>query len=155
MSKKATKKPQVKDPTTLQNITIASLRAMGKTCREIGDKVHLSHDAIAKRLKKEDIKARIDKMLSYYASYSDDVARGFMSLVMDNDKEVRHKAIVEYNKIMGITAAHPSLVIQHIYQDNRVQIVSPHVQELLNKHLGQTIEGEIIEDKGTNKDDNL
>ena len=138
-------KPKKKSP-SLRDVTIASLRAKGQTCREIAKKVHLSHMQVSRELKKESIKDKLEEMLSYYATYTEDVAKGFMELVLDDDKDVRSKNIVEYHKVMGINTPHAPIFIQQIFQDNRVQILSPHVQQLLTDHFIQTIEGEVIED---------
>jgi len=135
-----------KKSATLRDVTIATLRAKGQTCREIAKEVHLSHMQVSRELKKESIKDKLEEMLSYYATYTEDVAKGFMELVLDDDKDVRSKNIAEYHKVMGINTPHAPIFIQQIFQDNRVQILSPHVQQLLTDHFTQTIEGEVIED---------
>ena len=135
-----------KKSATLRDVTIATLRAKGQTCREIAKEVHLSHMQVSRELKKESIKDKLEEMLSYYATYTEDVAKGFMELVLDDDKDVRSKNIAEYHKVMGINTPHAPFFIQQIFQDNRVQILSPHVQQLLTDHFTQTIEGEVIED---------
>lgn len=130
-----------------QGMTIARLRAMGKNCREIGKEVDLSHSQVALRLKDKDVSDRITGIVKYYASFDKEVQKGFMALVLDTDKDVRLKAVSEYHKVMGITSPHPSVLIQKIYQDNRVITYAPHIQAIINQQVDNSIEGEIIEER--------
>lgn len=139
--------PANKEKKALQGLTIARLRAIGKNCREIGKEVNLSHVQVANRLKDSDVSKRINGIVKYYASFDKQVQAGFMALVLDIDKEVRQKAITEYHKVMGITTPHPSILIQKIYQDNRVINYSPHIQAIIEQQIDTAIDGEIIEEK--------
>lgn len=134
-------------PKDLQNLTIAALRSQGKSTREIAKKVHISHVQVANKLKDEDVKEKIEGFLKYYISYGDKVKKRFMELVLSDDVDVRQKAIVEYHKIMGISTPHAPQFILNLFQDQRIQILSPHVQQLLTDHFSQLVDGEVIEDK--------
>ena len=113
--------------TKLRDGTIAQLRAAGKTCREIGKEVHLSHNRVAVLLKDEEIKKRIEGFHKYYITYDKEVQKGFMELCMSKEPGVRQKAISEYHSVMGITPSHtPSHFIQQIYVDNRQINVGDH-----------------------------
>ncbi len=139
--------PANKENKARQNKTIIALRAEGKSVREIGKEIDLHHSNVAKRLKDSDVSKRINGIVKYYASFDKQVQAGFMALVLDGDKEVRQKAITEYHKVMGITTPHPSILIQKIYQDNRVINYSPHIQAIIEQQIDTAIDGEIIEEK--------
>lgn len=124
-------------PKDLQNLTIAALRAQGKSTREIAKKVHISHVQVANKLKDNDVKTKLEGFIKYYVSYGDEVKQKFMELVLSDNADVKQKAISEYHKVTGISPSHtPSIFIGNLYQDNRQQIISTDVLTLLGKHLG-------------------
>lgn len=128
------------DKHKVKNDTIAKLRAIGQSCREISKAVHLSHSQVAKKLKDPEIKKIIESFQRYYISYGEKVQKGFMELVLSKDPKVRQKAIEEYHSVIGISPSHTSSIfIKNLYQDNRQQILSPDVVELLGKHLQDNI----------------
>ncbi len=133
-----------------QNATIAGLRSQGMNCRDIGKELNLSHSQIAKRLKDSDIQDILSETLKYYATYADKIAFDFIALCDHEDPVIRGKNIAEYHKVMGMNSPHTSIFIQNLYQDNRKQIISPHVQAIINQYSSNLpIDVELIEDKSS------
>ena len=132
MGRKAVPKEKIEE--------LAKLSAIGKSCKEISNEVHLEKSTIAKKLKDVDAKKILESFQKYYLTYAQDVKRGFMELVLSKDPAVRQKAISEYHSILGISPSHtPSIFINNLYQNNRQQIVAPEVTKLLGKHLKDNI----------------
>ena len=133
---------------TKENVKIAELHLEGKTLREIGKMVNRDKDTIARRLKKEQIRELIvygSKREAMRIPAACDVLDGLLNSV---DEAIKLKVAEGTLKNVGISTPHAPVFIQQIFQDNRVQILSPHVQQLLTDHFIQTIEGEVIEDTG-------
>jgi DNA-binding CsgD family transcriptional regulator len=133
----------------LQDFTIAKLRGEGKSTREIGQEIHLSHSEVAKRLKRDDVKARVEETIKYYISYADELRKGFIELCLSEDPKVRQAALSDYHKMIGILPSHAqSYYIGAIYQDNRQQILSSDVLELVEdwayKRKPIEIEGKVV-----------
>jgi len=137
-----------KAPKDLQNATIANLRAQGKSTREIGKVVHLSHQTVANKLKDSDVKENVINILKYFATFSEEVGRKFMGLVLSDDPAIALKAIESYFKSMGIVGTQtPPIYIQTINQIRQVIAMAPHLQDILTKHSGDAIiDVEIIQD---------
>jgi len=124
-----------KKPVSKEKIDeLAKLSAIGKSCKQISDKVHLHKTTIAKKIKLPEAKKIIEGFQSYYLTYAQDVKRGFMELCLSKDPKIKQKAISEYHSIMGISPTHaPSQFLQQIYIDQRTIAPEAHkdLRELL------------------------
>lgn len=133
----------------LQDNTIAELRSQGLSCREISAKLGLHYTQIAKRLRDSDVQDILNETMKFYSLHAEDIRIKFMGLCKHFDPTISSKNIAEYHKVMGMNSPHTSIFIQNLYQDNRKQIISPHVQDIISKYSTDSAEViELIEDKG-------
>jgi len=129
-----------------EDALIAELRLEGKTLREIGKITGRTKDTIAKRLKKEHVRKLLEYGARREAMRIPAACDTLDQLLQSEDEGIRMKVAEITLKNMGIASPHASIFIQNIYHDQRIQLISPHVQEILHQHLGQVIDGEVIED---------
>ena len=133
-------------PKEVRNMTIGELRGQGKSYKIIGKAVGLSKNQIGVILKDDKVKQRVEETQRYLASFLPVIRDEFMDLCLTGKDSIRLSAIKEYFASMGISPSHaPSVFINKLYQDNRQQILSPHVQAIVDGHLDDVIEGEIVE----------
>ena len=138
MGRKAVSKEKIQD--------IAVLSAIGKSCKQIADKVHLHKTTIAKKLKNTEARQIIEGFQKYYLAYAQDVKRGFMELVLSDDPVIRQKAISEYHSIMGISPTHtPSQFIQQIYVDQLT--ITPDVHQNMSEMLALKRKNDLIKEQ--------
>lgn len=96
-----------KNPSKVKrNYTIAEFRCQGLSCKEIGDKVGLTKGRISQILKDDEIKDLIDQTHRIYAAHAKGIAKEFLKLCYDKDKNIKLSAIKNYQKIMGFLPAH-------------------------------------------------
>ncbi len=134
----------------IQDTTIAELRGKGLTCREISAKLGIHFTQIARRLKDSDVQDILQETVKFYALHAEEIREKFIGLCKHRDPLVKGKNITEYHKVMGMAGPQTSIFIESFYQDNRKQIISPHVQAIINQYSSNSpIEVELIEDKGS------
>jgi len=136
------------DKKAFQGVTIAGLRAQGLSCRDIAQQLDITYRQVARRLKDSDVQDILNDTLKYYSVHAEEIREEFLALCKHEDPGIRSKNISEYHKVMGMNTPHTPIFIQNIYQDNRKQIISPHVQDIISKYSMDSAQViELIEDK--------
>ena len=129
-----------------RNLSIAKMRAEGKSQKDIAKVMGISQPAVSYALQDPEIKELLTNVNKYLTSYATAIEPELIRLCFDEDKSIRLRAIGDYNKIIGITPSHtPSIFINNLYQDNRQQIITSDVIELLNKHTATMTEDTPLE----------
>lgn len=134
----------------IQDTTIAELRSQGLTCREISAKLGIHFTQIARRLKDSDVQDIMNETFKFYSLHAEEIREKFIGLCKHSNPDIKSKNIAEYHKVMGMNSPHASIYIANLYQDNRKQIISPHVQAIINQYSSNLpINIELIEDKSS------
>ena len=121
---------------------IAKQKACGKSGKEIAKRMNIGERKVYRILEKDEIKKYIDDMQNEMISTCLEPTKANLKYLIttyqtnENQQEKDHafKAMQEILKISGITPTmNQSVFIQNLYQDNRNQIISPVMQEVLSK----------------------
>ena len=126
---------------------IVRLKLAAKSNREIGRVIGMSKDAIATRLKRPNVRALIEYGARREAMRVPDACDVLDQSLHSDDEAIRVKVADSTLKNMGISTPHAPQFVLNLYQDQRIQVLSPHVQALLTDHFAQVIDGQVIEDK--------
>ena len=111
--------------------TMAEMILQGLPYSEIAKALNIGKSTVTRRLSKPITRQIVQTTISALSLYAPKVARRLIEMVDDDDRNIRLKAISEYNKIMGLSHAHASVVIQEMYVDQRTQVLSPSLVGLL------------------------
>jgi len=131
------------DPLDIRDGTIADMVLEGLPYSDIADALKIGKATVARRLSKPITRQIVQTAISALSLYAPKVARRLIEMLDDEDRNIRLKAISEYNRIMGLSHAHASVVIQEMYVDQRTQVLSPGLVSLLGSG-----EASLAEDDG-------
>jgi len=98
---------------------------------DIATALGMGKSTVGRRLSKPITRQIVQTAISALSLYAPKVARRLIEMLDDEDRNIRLKAISEYNRIMGLSHAHASVVIQEMYVDQRTQVLSPSLVGLL------------------------
>jgi DNA-binding transcriptional regulator LsrR (DeoR family) len=128
-----------------RDVTISQLHLQGMTHKEIADKTGTSKATISRVLSKEHIKKIVTNAVESMIIRAPEVVQRLFEHIQGNDASVSMKAISEYNKVIGISQPHASLVIQNMYVDARRQTLSAEMVQVLSPGLKQLTDDDILD----------
>ena len=126
---------------------IAEMYLQGMSQYEIGQAIGIDRSQVSRVLSNEHAREIVQSSVRAMATHAREVGLRLIELTRDDDKQVRLKAIAEYDKVIGIAGAHASTVIQNIYIDQRVQQLQPQLLQALQGNMVVDADYEVIEDK--------
>jgi len=115
----------------INDATMAGMVLEGLPYSEVAKALGIDKSTVSRRLSKPITRQIVQTTISALSLYAPKVARRLMEAVDDPDRNISLKGISEYNKIMGLSHAHASVVIQEMYVDQRTQVLSPSLVGLL------------------------
>jgi len=125
---------------------MADMVLQGLPYSDVAKALGIDKSTVSRRISKPITRQIVQTTISALSLYAPKVARRLMDAIDDPDKNVSLKGIGEYNKIMGLSHAHASVVIQEMYIDQRTQVLSPGLVGLLSS--GQSTVDEVIDIEG-------
>ena len=119
-----------------RNNYIVDLAFKGYDQIKIAKEVGLQQSQVSKILRQDDtLKSVIKNATQYNIERLPDTVIEHDKLCLSEDEKIRLQAIKLRYDITGISPSHTQNVyINNLYQDNRQQLISSDVIELLNKH---------------------
>jgi len=106
--------------------------------------IDVTQPTISRILSDDRVRAILDRTFRRYVAASTGIGRQFIRLCFDEDKSIRLKAVVEWNRMMGYLPSHTQSVhIANTYNDHGVHVHSPEVVQILNQTLDRAGGGEI------------
>ena len=101
---------------------IAVMHGSGLSYSQITEETGVSKSRIGEILQDEELKALVDKTARETLALLPTAKQTFVELLSDDDSKVRYKVADRIFQIAGISPPHaPATVIQHIYQDTRIE----------------------------------
>jgi DNA-binding transcriptional regulator LsrR (DeoR family) len=128
-----------------RDVAISQLHLSGKSQKEIAAEIGISNATVSRVLSKEHIKELVNKAVEAMILRAPEVVKRLFEHIQEDNASVSMKAISEYNKVIGISQPHASLVIQNMYVDARRQTLSAEMVQVLSPGLKQLTDDDILD----------
>ena len=129
-----------------RDLSISKLHLKGLSQRDIASQLDVSQPTISAILSKQHIKSVVERAVSSMILRAPEVVQRLFQHIHDkDDKTISMKAITEYNKVIGISQSHASIVVQNMYVDARQQTVSADLVQLLGQGMDTLTDDDVID----------
>lgn len=123
----------------------AMMRLQGKSYWDIAQELGVSKPTAWRKLQTKEAKDIVDAGTKELIRFVPVIVKNYAELLQSTDESIKLKANEAVSKIIGIMGSHTSLVVNNIYNDNRQQILSPGMVDMIGSGLTEGNSEDIID----------